>query len=297
MIERFDHLVIGVRDLDAAVRQYRDALGFDVRPGGRHTGRGTENALVRFGLDYLELISIYDQGEAERAGRETLGAFLRRHQGGLVSFALATSDIEAAAAHFGERKLDARGPFPMERLRPDGSRVTWRLLVPGGDQYRRPWPFLIQWDQSDDERLQREAPGRHPNGARAVREVAVAIADLDRAVDLYGRQLGMPLVERRLTPELAAERADFTLGFFQIALLAPTGPGLIQEALDTMGEGPFQAVVNIERSEDAHRQLAERGTSIVAAPGVPGGLLIDQQRALGARLVLSAESTFQNAEG
>jgi catechol 2,3-dioxygenase-like lactoylglutathione lyase family enzyme len=297
MIERFDHLVIGVRDLESAVRQYRDRLGFDVRPGGRHTGRGTENALVRFGLDYLELISIYDHSEAERAGRETLADFLRRHPGGLVSFALATSDIEAAAAHLAHHHLEARGPFPMERLRPDGTRLTWRLLVPGGDQYRRPWPFLIQWDQSDDERLEREAPGRHPNGARAVREVAVAVADLDRAIDLYRRQLGLTLAERQPALDLAAERAIFELPSSRIALLGPTGPGLIQEALDTMGEGPFQAVLAIERPEDSSSLLAERGTPVGPAPGVRDGLLMDQQRAVGARLVLGAESAHTGAEG
>ena len=49
MITRFDHAVIAVRDLDEAMRRYQ-ALGFDVRPGGRHVGLGTHNTLIRFGL-------------------------------------------------------------------------------------------------------------------------------------------------------------------------------------------------------------------------------------------------------
>ena len=55
MPSRFDHLVIAVRDLDAAIARYQH-LGFEVTPGGKHTGRGTYNALIRFGLDYIELI-------------------------------------------------------------------------------------------------------------------------------------------------------------------------------------------------------------------------------------------------
>src|SRR3989442_10410930 len=55
MITRFDHAVIAVRDLDQALRLYRDVLGLDARPAGRHTGLGTHNGIVRFGLDYLEL--------------------------------------------------------------------------------------------------------------------------------------------------------------------------------------------------------------------------------------------------
>jgi catechol 2,3-dioxygenase-like lactoylglutathione lyase family enzyme len=62
MITRFDHAVIAVRDLEAATQQYQK-LGFEVRPGGKHTGRGTYNSIIRFGLDYIELISIYDRDE------------------------------------------------------------------------------------------------------------------------------------------------------------------------------------------------------------------------------------------
>ena len=286
MIERFDHLVIAVHDLDTAIRRYRDDLGFDVRAGGRHTGRGTHNAIVRFGLDYLEIIAVYDQAEAEAVGRGALAAFLSRHVGGLVSYALATTDIEADAARLEAAGLEAVGPFPMKRLRPDGSTLSWRLLVPGGEAYRRPWPFLIQWDQPDAERLAREMPGDHPNGARTVREVAVAVADLERAVDLYGRQLGLPLAGRGAAPELAAERAVFTVGAFRAVLLAPSGPGPVRDALSAGGEGPYYAVLEVDDLEQAGRRLAERGASPSPGPGAPDGLLIEPELALGARLVL-----------
>jgi catechol 2,3-dioxygenase-like lactoylglutathione lyase family enzyme len=286
VINRFDHLVIGVRNLDAGVKAYRDGLGFDVRLGGRHTGRGTENALIRFGLEYLELIAVYDQAEAERAGRDSLVSFLARHDGGLVSYALATTDIEADAARLAEAGLDTKGPFPMERLRPDGKRITWRLLVPGGDQYRRPWPFLIQWDQSDGERLALEATGGHPNGVRGVDELAVLVVDLERAVDLYSRQLGLALLERRAVSGLRATQAVFTLGPFRIALTAPSGPGLARDAVATIGEGPFQVVLVIDRLERAGHWLTERGISLTPATDVPRGLLIDPNRSMGARLVL-----------
>jgi catechol 2,3-dioxygenase-like lactoylglutathione lyase family enzyme len=67
MLTRFDHAVIAVRNLDEAIRLY-SRLGFEVDAGGRHTGLGTYNALIRFGLDYIELISIYDQDEVTASG-------------------------------------------------------------------------------------------------------------------------------------------------------------------------------------------------------------------------------------
>jgi catechol 2,3-dioxygenase-like lactoylglutathione lyase family enzyme len=286
MIERLDHVVIAVRDLDAAVACYRAALGFDARPGGRHPGRGTHNAIVRFGLEYLELLALDDSAQGRELAPNPLVDFLDEHEGGLVGYALATGDIDAVAARLRDAELEADGPFRMERLRPDGSRLAWRLLVPGGVAYRRPWPFFIQWDAPDAERLALESPGAHPNGTTAIEELALVVKDLERAIELYGLHLGLSLASRGLNPQLDAESAVFTLGDVRIEVLAPAGPGVVAEALAAGGEGLFHVVLTTPRREETHRWLEAHGASAAAAPGVPDGLLVDPSRALGARLVV-----------
>ena len=58
MITGIDHLVIAVKDLEAATRAYGE-LGFTVVPGGRHPV-GTYNTLIAFADgSYLELIGFY----------------------------------------------------------------------------------------------------------------------------------------------------------------------------------------------------------------------------------------------
>ena len=57
MITRFDHVVIGVQKLEEALESYTK-LGFEVFEGGRHPSLGTRNAIIRFGLDYIELLEI-----------------------------------------------------------------------------------------------------------------------------------------------------------------------------------------------------------------------------------------------
>jgi catechol 2,3-dioxygenase-like lactoylglutathione lyase family enzyme len=186
---RLDHVVIAVRDLDDAITRYR-ALGFDARPGGRHTGRGTHNAIVRFGLDYLELISVYDEAEARGTGRGELVEFLATREGP-VAYALATDDIEGEAERIRAAGMPGIGPFAMERLRPDGSTLSWRLVIPGDGSERRPWPFFIQWDQPDPERLGHDGPTAHPNGARGIRSITVGVRDLPAARALYTNVLGL----------------------------------------------------------------------------------------------------------
>ncbi|MCM8747994.1 VOC family protein [Thermomicrobiaceae bacterium CFH 74404] len=286
MISRFDHAVIAVRDLDAAIARFRH-LGFDVHPGGRHTGLGTYNAIIRFGLDYLELLSVADREEAIAGGTsgQTLVALFDQRDGGLVGYALATSDIEADAERFRQTGLEAVGPFPMERLRPDGRLLSWRLLVPSGVSWLRPWPFLIQWDIPDDERLTWERPGNHPNGTTGVVGISIAVTDLERGLHLYERQLGLAVQAQDEVPELAARRARFQLGEFAIDLLAPTGDGPVQQALEQDGEHPFEVVLQVRDLDETRRYLEQSGVALEPAPAW-SGLLIAPDQAFGARLTL-----------
>lgn len=193
MITRFDHLVIAVSDLDVASERFR-ALGFEVRPGGEHPGQGTHNAIIRFGLDYIELLAIRDEAEAlsGRLSGTALVEYLRGREWGMAGYALATDDIEGDAARLKASGISAVGPFAMSRQRPDGSTLAWRLLIPGGTPWRRSWPFLIQWETPDSERLRVEQAGAHPNGVMGVLGALVTVRDLASAKDLYERGLGLP---------------------------------------------------------------------------------------------------------
>jgi catechol 2,3-dioxygenase-like lactoylglutathione lyase family enzyme len=287
MVTRFDHIVIGVRDLDAATRRYRQ-LGFDVRPGGRHTGMGTHNAIIRFGLDYIELLSIYDEAEAKasRLGGQELLDFVHEREGGLLGYALATTGIEREVERLRGTEFSKDEPFAMQRLRPDGRLLTWRLLIPGGVCWRRPWPFLIQWDAPDEQRLLWEEPGVHPNGAIEWIRAVVAVRDLESAVELYERRLGLELKERGEVARLAARRAMFQVGGSSIDLVMPTDEGLVQRVLGDVGEGLLEVSFAVEDLERACLFLREGGIDFELEAGGAGTLLILPEHALGARWIL-----------
>lgn len=277
MISRFDHVIIGVRDLEAASERYR-ALGFEVNPGGRHTGLGTANAIIRFGVDYIELLTIADPEEAERAGgsSKVLLDLLQNRPGALAGYALATADIEEDAERLKQGGLAAVGPFAMERLRPDGRLLSWRLLVPEGVSWRRPWPFLIQWDQSDEQRLSWEQPGSHPNGATTVLGVSVVVANLEDAVELYRDKLG-------LEPRVEGDRATIAVGGFQITLLPASADAAAAQTLSEIGEGPVEAVIGVQDLARTESVLTEAGVAWQREED--GAIRVDPDQAVGARLV------------
>jgi catechol 2,3-dioxygenase-like lactoylglutathione lyase family enzyme len=288
MVTRLDHVVIGVRDLDVATQRYQQ-LGFEVRPGGRHLDQGTHNAIIRFGLDYIELLSIYDETEARanRLGGQGLLDFLQEREGGLLGYAVATTDIEQDTARFRETELLVGAPSPMQRLRPDGRLLSWRLLTPDGLPWRQPWPFLIQWDAPDEQRLSWEGPYTHPNGAIEWIGATLAVHDLESATDLYQHPLGLELKESTEVPHLAAQRATFQLGSSTIDLLTPTGEGPIQQALSDLGEGLLEVTFAVKDLDQTRLFLHQSGIDFEPEAAGPRTLLISPQHALGARLILT----------
>jgi catechol 2,3-dioxygenase-like lactoylglutathione lyase family enzyme len=286
MITRFDHAVIAVADLERAIEAYR-ALGFDVSPGGRHEHRGTHNALIRFGgADYLELLGVYDPEKAIESGLNgrTLAAFVRDRQGGLVGHCYATDDIEAEAERTREAGLEMVGPFEMKRERPDGLAITWRLLVPQDVPWRRRWPFFIEWDDPDEERLAVEGVGDHSNGARSVCGVSVAVRVLEEAVRLYSILFDLEPTRRDEVTDLAARRATFDVRGFAIDLLSPTGNGPVQEMLERDSEGPFEVKIAVEDLGRSSLALSEVEFTENAAQGE---LRPPTEAILGARLVFT----------
>jgi extradiol dioxygenase family protein len=282
MITRFDHAVIAAADLEQARRLYGERLGFVVYPGGRHTGLGTENAIVRFGLDYLELLGIYSREEVAAAGikRASLLDFLADRPGGMLGFCMATDDIDALAARFQAMGLDALGPYAMERMRPDGVLLQWRLLVPGGTAWRRPWPFFIQWGMDDAARLDIEKAGSHPNGVRRVVGVLVVVNDLAAAHRLYAEQIGLAVGSG---VNAAGWPNHYVVGDFTISLVEASADAAAGHFLQTHGEGLYQVLLAADDTRRVWTHWKERG---VLRTGGSSSTETDPTATLGAHLVV-----------
>ena len=253
MTLRFDHAVIAVRDLEAAAETYR-TLGFTVQSGGRHTGKGTRNALIRFPDDYLELLAVDDREEALAAGpsRRDLVRFIDEQGAGFATFALRTGDpdeLDRLAERWRDSGIEVAGPNPAERRRPDGSVLRWRTAVPGTSSFRRPWPFLIEWPGGALEGA--PPPGSHANAALGVGEVAVGDADVS-AFDVLER-LGLPTEARSDDDLPGAARRTVRL------------PGVDLDVVVPRETGPFQLGIRVADLAALRDTLAARGLGPEAA--------------------------------
>ena len=144
-----DHLVVAGPDLAALCRWWRDASGISPEPGGAHEGRGTRNALVGLGpSSYLELIA-RDPDQPDPRGPRPFGVDqLVVNDPVLVTFALAVRDLDEATEQVRSAGIDPGQIVAMQRRRPDGSVLQWRLAVPPDPTLGGVSPFLIEWGAS-----------------------------------------------------------------------------------------------------------------------------------------------------
>ena len=280
MIERFDHAVIGVPDLGSAMGAFR-RLGFEVAVGGRHPSLGTRNAIVRFGLDYLELLTVEDPAVARARGPfgEELLSFLDRGSG-LVGFVLAGTGLEDEVEGLRELGIGAEGPFEMDRIHPKGGRLEWRLVLPGGSPWRKPWPYLIDWITGEDELLAWDPPGDHANQVTGVAGVDLVVGNLEEAARLYEQALGLRSGEdghRRP----GATSCHYRLGSFRLALHQPDVPSPGAAELEQRGPGPYRLVLASDDLDHTAGTLTRAG---VTTSRSPAGLDIHPSEAADARI-------------
>lgn len=132
-----DHVMLGINDLDAGVRELEALTGVHAKFGGKHPGRGTQNALVSLGPEtYLEII-------APQPGATTEFATLAHLTP--VGFAVFASDVAAVRAELAKSGIKTTEPQAGSRATPAGTTLHWTtfgIVEPKLEVA----PFFIRWD-------------------------------------------------------------------------------------------------------------------------------------------------------
>lgn len=138
-----DHIVLAVPDLAAAIDDLEANWGVRPALGGKHTGRGTHNALLSLGDGpYLELIA---QDPEQSPGASTARFGLEGiTMPVLRTWAAKAPGIETRVASSRAAGYDPGDPASMSRALPGGAGVLeWKLTSSGG--VAGVIPFLIDW--------------------------------------------------------------------------------------------------------------------------------------------------------
>ena len=255
-----DHIVVALRDLDAAARTY-EALGFTLTPRAAHEDRmGTSNRLAQFaGHNFIELLEV-DRPAALAPhdfsqdppffsfGAQNKAAVAERD--GISMLVFAGEDARADLAAFEAAGVPSYAPFDFQRQarQPDGREVTVAFSLAFATSPDMPRLAFFVCENRAPEHFWKPAFQDHANGARGVRAVYLASPEPARDAAFLARMFGGAVTDlpegqevacgpsqslRVLHPQAIAAR-DPSLA----AALAP-GPLLAGIALDTPEARPL----------------------------------------------------------
>jgi Glyoxalase-like domain len=138
---QLDHIMIAIRSLPEGIAEFERLTGVKAGIGGKHPGRGTENALVSLGGgSYVEIIAPQPDATlfADYERMRTLDHLT------IFTWAVGVTDVAAAAAALTSAGLAVTPPQPGARVTPAGERLEWSTFNLA-DRSMAIAPFFIQW--------------------------------------------------------------------------------------------------------------------------------------------------------
>ena len=278
-LQRFDHFILLVHDLAAAMETYR-ALGFEVRAGGEHPAFGSHNAIVALADGaYLELLAFKDAALAEKSFWKDAVKMLKVREG-FGGYVLASNDLANDIARLRKTSLDIADPQPGARTRPDGQHVEWQTALIGGTASGA-LPFLIQ-DVTPRE-LRVEPPKEGFGKSARVKEIVLAVKHTDIARDRFQALLG---AEPRRVHNAASDVTGyrFTLPWGSLVIAHPeVGGNAMSDQIMQRGEGLYAITLVMDDVNPARREMKVHNIQV---EDETYGFLISPDAACGARIRL-----------
>jgi catechol 2,3-dioxygenase-like lactoylglutathione lyase family enzyme len=248
---RVDHLVVAVRELDAAARAYADLLGLAPSWQGSHPALGTRNVIFRLANTALELLAIGPQTPAHPL-TSALAEYLARKPEGVFAIALGTDDLGATGAALAQAGIDGGQPRTIESLAADGTLRRGRLLVLPRTRTRGVNVLAIEHDQSALPPAPVVAPA--PTAAAAVDHVVLFSDDLEGGLRLWRDTFGIPERWRRTFPERGTVNVGLRLAHLTLELVGPLG-----STAGERGERPWGVAYTVPDCDGAVARVRAAG--------------------------------------
>jgi hypothetical protein len=280
-IAGIDHVIVGVRDLEAAAAAWR-RLGFALSPRGRHIGQPTGNYCVMFPSDYIELLGIVDAG----ASAHRLGNFLAWREGPMgLALAPAGSAQDARTALL-LQGLNPAAPRPLAREieLPEGTALPRFELVslPSEDT---PGLDCFVCSHLTPELMRRPEWLDHSNGATGLEAVHILVESTAPLLAAYDRLFGIAQVTT--TDAVVSIRA----GRQRLVFSTPDDFQTMHPVIELDRDFPLPGVVALELGIGRRERAADwLGAQHVGFAELPDGSLVVPAREANGAILFFGET-------
>ena len=290
-----------VKDIESALKYYKDSLGFNIRGGaGQGVFGGSVSASIRFGdMTSFELMSVNDTLESEAPAY--LKSFLDANEG-VRLFALSSSSVDSASQALSgngfqvdsARSYRNTASVPSGWSRDDGSDRRKSLdfnaeAPPAG------LPRLIEnigYDYAGTNEdwktwyIYTRMFSKHDNGVVGISAIRIVVEDLKKASEEF-KKMGLELLaETDSTANFSIKRHQ------ELQLVAAGNDGPMKDFLTNRGEGVFAMRFDVENL-DSTTQYFEEELPAAALNKTNDLLTVDAEYAYGVQLEFGVEPADQ----
>ena len=141
MISNLDHLIIAVKDLDQAEKNYKKILGTNPVWRGKHKSLGTANSIFNFKNTYLELLT----ADGEGLGAELVKNLIQENGDGLAGIVFGVDDMPQTVKQLKQEGYEISDPAGGEGSDDVTNKVRkWENLFLPPELTRGLFSFIIQ---------------------------------------------------------------------------------------------------------------------------------------------------------
>tara|TARA_Y100001970_G_scaffold184954_1_gene224939 strand:- start:739 stop:1584 length:846 start_codon:yes stop_codon:yes gene_type:complete len=245
LIERIDHLIVAVKDLEAAEDNYKKIFGHDPVWRGAHESLGTKNSIFNFNNLYFELLAANGKG----AGASLVNSSIEENGEGLAGLVFGSHNIETTKQQLSSKGYELSALALGEGFDEDaGKKRTWESLFLPNEITRGLFSFAIEHKTGKLELLDRFTS----DCVHKLDHVVINTNDAEGFIQVYEKDLGIRLALDQTVEKWGGRMLFFRLNQTTIEVIARPDEGLSKDSL-------WGLAWDVEDLEATHTRLTQLG--------------------------------------
>ena len=245
MIERIDHLIVAVKDLEAAEDNYKKIFGHDPVWRGAHESLGTKNSIFNFNNLYFELLAANGTG----AGASLVNTSIEENGEGLAGLVFGSDNIETTKQQLSSKGYELSGLALGEGFDEDaGKKRTWESLFLPNEITRGLFSFAIEHKTGKLDLLDRFTS----DCVHKLDHVVINTNDAEGFIRVYEKDLGIRLALDQTVEKWGGRMLFFRLNQTTIEVIARPDEGISKDSL-------WGLAWDVEDLEATHTRLTKLG--------------------------------------
>ena len=248
MISTLDHLIIAVKDLDQAEKNYKKILGTNPVWRGRYKSLGTANSIFNFKNTYLELLT----SDGEGLGAELIKNLIQENGEGLAGIVFGVDDMLQTVQQLKQEGYQISDPAEGEGSDNETNKVRkWHNLFLPPELTRGLFSFIIQHHDG-------ELPSHKEYAKDSINKldhVVINTNNADSFIEIY-----RDVFKIRLALDKTIEHWNSRMLFFR---LNKTTIEVVERSNNEKPKDTLWGLAwEVESIEDTHKRLVSEGVEV-----------------------------------